>query len=146
MCFGHVVEPYGSHVLSLIRESGLGDRLRLQGFSDEMPAVHSALDVATSSSAYGEGFSNTIAEAMACGTPCVVTDVGDSRLIVGDAGEVVPPRNAEALANAWEAILGRTGPSLSTACRQRVVSKFSVEQLTRSTVRALALEPEDGSA
>jgi glycosyltransferase involved in cell wall biosynthesis len=142
ICIGQTAEPYRSRVLDELRGSGLGDRVMLKGFAEEMPAVQSALDVATSSSAYGEGFSNAIAEAMACGSPCVVTDVGDSRLIVGDTGIVVPPKNPQALANAWDALLARTGASLSAACRQRVIDQFSVEQLIRSTVRVLTLEPD----
>ena len=142
ICIGQAAEPYYSRVLAVLRGTGLGNRILLKGFADEMPAVQSALDVATSSSAYGEGFSNAIAEAMACGTPCVVTDVGDSGLIVGDTGLVVPPKNPQALANAWDALLARTGASLSAACRQRVIDEFSVEQLIRSTVRALTLEPD----
>ena len=62
-----------------------------------MPAVCNALDVLASSS-ITEGFPNVIAEAMACGVPCVVTDVRDSRNIVGEFGIVVPPGDSDALA------------------------------------------------
>ena len=67
------------------------------GSVDDVTRVYSALDVATSAS-FGEGFSNAIGEAMACGLPCVVTDVGDSGRIVADTGVVVPPGSAEQLA------------------------------------------------
>lgn len=67
------------------------------GKRDDIAAVLSALDIACSTSVSGEGFSNSIAEAMACGTACIVTDVGDARLIVGDSGFVVFAGDVEAL-------------------------------------------------
>ena len=79
--------------------------------------LQAAFDVATSASAFGEGFSNVIGEAMACSVPCVVTDVGDSRWIVGDTGVVVAPRDPVALAEAWERLLA-AGPGERSRLRQ----------------------------
>ena len=111
VCAGDWIEPYRSAVLATLQRSGLGDRLRWLGFVRDMPPFYSALDVSTSSSAFGEGVPNAIAESMACGVPCAVTDVGDSKVVVSDLGIVVPPRDPQALADAWATLLERRSPS-----------------------------------
>jgi glycosyltransferase involved in cell wall biosynthesis len=91
-----------------------------------------ALDISASASAYGEAFPMIVGEAMSCGVPCVVTDVGDSGWIVGNTGRVVPPKNPEALANAWKELieLGSEGrETLGEAARQRVIENFSLNSV-----------------
>jgi glycosyltransferase involved in cell wall biosynthesis len=104
-----------------------------------MAEVYNALDLLCSSST-GEGFPNTIAEAMACGLSCVVTDVGDSAAIVGSLGVVVPPGDPEALARgcrtALERLASRGGANCS-ANRGRIEASFSVNQLADRTLDAL---------
>jgi glycosyltransferase involved in cell wall biosynthesis len=94
-----------------------------------MPALYAAADCVLSTSAFGEGFPNVIAEGMAAGLPAVATDVGDTRLIVGDAGIVVRPRDAAALAAALDAIAG-AGPGeralRAGTARTRIEQRFSL--------------------
>jgi glycosyltransferase involved in cell wall biosynthesis len=114
----------------LIQELGIGDRLHLQAESQNIPYYTAALDIATTTSSHGEAFPNVVGEAMCCGVPCVVTDVGDSAWIVGETGRVVPPRDPAALALAWQELidLGATGrAALGAAARARAVSCFSLD-------------------
>jgi len=86
------------------------------------------MDIATTASRC-EAFPIVIGEAMACGTPCVVTDVGDSALIVDDTGSVVAPGDPDALAEAWRKLI-EAGPEvrrrLGMAARRRVQQHFAL--------------------
>ncbi len=118
-----------------VRQLGLDDTMVLAGARDDVPAVMNALDLHVLSSV-GEAFPNTVAEAMACGTPCVVTDVGDARLIVGETGWVVPRRNPEALARAiaeaLSVVAAKGRAALGQRCRARIEEKFSLETMVRA--------------
>jgi glycosyltransferase involved in cell wall biosynthesis len=90
-------EASGGFLDGAIPIKGLGPR-------QDIPALMSAFDVLLSSSTH-EGFPNVLGEALACGTPCVSTDAGDSRDVVGDAGRVVPVGDAVALRDALAEVL-----------------------------------------
>ena len=117
-----------------IEETGIRKQFRLIGMRHDMPRLTAAFDIAASSSSFGEGFPNVIGEAMACGVPCAVTDVGDSALIVGQTGRVVPAENPKKLAHAFHELLelGRDGRSrLGTAARCRVQAHFDLPDIVR---------------
>ena len=118
---------------------GLDGKAIWAGERRDLAAVYSAFDIASSSS-YGEGFSNAVAEAMACERPCVVTDVGDSARIVGDTGFVVPAKDAEALAQGWLRALDLTPASrqrLGVLARQRIEAEYSVTRMVERTREVL---------
>ncbi len=111
----------------------LPDIIRL-GRRDDVPRLLAACDVVVSSSAFGEGFSNALAEGMAAGLAPVATDVGDLRLIVGDTGLVVKTGDPAALAAAIRALVEEDPSSAMTRrrrARSRIVEQFSVERAVR---------------
>ena len=115
-----------------ITEVNLRDCFHLLGRRVDIPKLTAAFDVASSSSAFGEGFPNVLGEAMACGVPCVATDVGDSALIIGDTGIIVPPKNPQALADGWGKILMmdvEERRNLGQAARQRIEENFSLDSV-----------------
>lgn len=92
-------------LVALARDSGFSERVHFLGERSDVGQLTHAFDVALSSSAHSEGFSNVIAEAMAAGVPTIATDVGDSAKIIGDASRIVPPRDPDAIARAGLDIL-----------------------------------------
>jgi glycosyltransferase involved in cell wall biosynthesis len=117
---------------------GVAPHVVWTGNRDDMPAMLNALDIAALCS-YSEGFPNAVGEAMACGIPCVGTDVGDTRHLIGATGYVVPPRDPQALTEAWRKLLDRAERQrLGVAARVRMVENFSLERLAERTLVELS--------
>lgn len=113
-----------------IHELGLADNVRLLGHRDDVPRFIASLDLLSLSS-YTEAFPNVIAEAMACGIPCVTTDVGDARVIVGSCGVVVSPRDPSSLAAGWSALLNLPEGernALKVRAQERIQANFSLHR------------------
>lgn len=139
VCVGDGDPAYRRSLVQQADALELGNAVIWAGERHDLAAVYSALDIATLSSAFGEGFSNAIGEAMACGTPVVATDVGDAAAILGDTGIVVRPGDPAALAQGWRSVAGRDRAAQSRAVRERVVAQFSVARMVDRTERALDL-------
>ena len=106
------------------------NRVTFSGVRSDVPAWLPGLDMLAMSSAWGEGFSNVIGEALACGVPVVATDVGDSADIVGPGGLIVPPGDAEGFSEAMSS-MAMMDPEqrhlLGLAGRQRVIDNYSLD-------------------
>ncbi len=111
-----------------IAQTGHPEHFCLLGERKDTPFILAALDILCLSSA-GESFPNVIGEAMACGVPCVATDVGDSALIVGNTGKIVPPANPFALSAVALELLALSPDARKQRglqARQRIIEHFSL--------------------
>ncbi len=113
-------------IMEGLSRHGLSSHVKLLGLRSDIAEVMNCLDIHILSSSFGEAFPNVIAEAMACGTPCVATNVGDTALIIGDTGWVVPPRDPERLADAIAQALSEHHVSPSLWHRRQ---QFAVDQI-----------------
>jgi glycosyltransferase involved in cell wall biosynthesis len=131
MC-GPGIDTDNRELTQLLAQAGIAERVRLMGVAHDPRPVLNALDVLVCSSAFGEGFPNVIGEAMACGVPCVTTDVGDAALIVADTGRVAPVGDAPALAREILALLDMDTPArraLGARARARVEQNYALPDI-----------------
>lgn len=129
---GKDVSRKNSLLLGWIDALGLGERVMLLDERTDLSGLLPAVDMLCLSSAWGEGFPNIIGEAMACGLPCVTTDVGDAGMIVGESGRVVRPGDPLALADACCDLLvlaPALRQTLGEAARQRIAENFSLDAI-----------------
>ena len=126
---GKDISMENRELAEMIMELDLIKRVHLMDFRSDIPEITAGLDIATTSS-FAESSPNVIGEAMASGVPCVVTDVGNSALLVGDKGRVVPPKDPDALAKGWEEMIELLSKSkkgeVGKAVRERILKQFSI--------------------
>lgn len=130
---GNALETNNPQVATWVRKAGIEKVTHLLGLRNDIPRLTASFDIATSSS-WGEAFPNVVGEAMACGVPCVVTDVGDSAYIVGDTGRVVPPGDMMKLARAMEDLLALPSTErkdLGERARARVAELFEIGNVVK---------------
>lgn len=126
---GEEVTTQNDMLFNWLKDMGAAHSFSLLGRRDDIPRLMASFDVATLASNSGEAFPNVLVEAMACGVPCVATDVGDSAYIIGDTGLIVPPKEPEALAHSWLRLLDMSREerrNLGTKARERVTSNFDI--------------------
>ncbi len=134
MC-GPNINAENELLMSWINATSLQARIHLLGTRHDMHNILPAYDIFMSSSSCGEAFGNVIGEAMACAVPCVVTDVGDSAIIVDDTGTVVPPRDPVRLAEAADNLLQRSieqREEIGLLARQRVAQEYSLPTIAKA--------------
>ena len=123
---GQGMNAANGELAAAIGRHHLGSCCRLLGRRENIHTLLPGLDLMVSSSC-GESFPNVLGEAMACGVPCVATDVGDSARLVGACGTTVPPGDAPALAQAVSDILTASNmAALGRCARQRIQDHYTL--------------------
>jgi glycosyltransferase involved in cell wall biosynthesis len=135
---GYGSNEYEQSLKKMALDQGLEDKIIWAGQRRDLPDIHSALDIATLTSAYGEGFPNTIGEAMSCEVPCVGTNVGDTAKVIGNTGYVTQIGDACAIVDSWSRILSET-PAEQSARRKRsrqyIEENFSLETMIEAHIQ-----------
>jgi glycosyltransferase involved in cell wall biosynthesis len=133
LLIGDAIDGRNAELVRLVHELRLNNHVFLLGPRMDMPRVMTALDAYVSASLWGEGFPNVIGEAMACGVPCVVTDVGDSKTIVAETGLAVrPDRDPNTLSAGLGAILQMDDSvrrRLGRLARKRIETEYSIQEV-----------------
>ena len=131
---GEGVDISNNDMRTQISEQGLEDNIHLLGSRHDMPLLAAGIDIATLSSSYGEALPQVIGEAMACGIPCVATNIGDTEVLVGKGGIIVQPKDPQALVDAWQSILELSDEQyrrLSNLARERIVELYNSRDMIR---------------
>lgn len=123
---GEGINTDNNDLRDLFISTGITAQTHLLGLRNDMPRLMAGVDISCLSSAFGEALPLSIAESMACGVPCVVTDIGDSRSLVGTTGRIVQPGDPHALSNALEEIL-RLPPRVRLSLGKKARTKISLE-------------------
>ncbi len=133
---GSNINKNNNRLVSKIKRLKLSKYVKLLGQNDNIFQIMNGIDIYIQSSSFGEGFPNVVAESMACGTPCIVTDVGDASFIVGKTSWVVPPNNPTKLAKAIEKVFYEIGTKKwNKRCyktRSRIMQNFEIKSMLNS--------------
>jgi glycosyltransferase involved in cell wall biosynthesis len=133
LLIGQGVEPDNPR-MEVWQESSLAKRSLLLGFREDIPQLLNAMDLHVSNS-LSEGLPNALGEAMASGVTSVVTDVGDSRELIGDTGRIVPPRQPEALCAALVEMAALDPDQLhdqGKSARNRIEEHYSLQAMVNA--------------
>ena len=125
---GNGINADNFRVAEWSKNNGVEKVVHLLGLREDVPRLTASFDVATSCS-WSEAFPNAVGEAMACGVPCVVTDVGDSAYIVGETGLIVKPGDPNALAASWLKLVAlpfERRLALGEQARKRIAENFEL--------------------
>jgi glycosyltransferase involved in cell wall biosynthesis len=131
LMIGRDVDINNYSLKSWIEEVGNPNRFKLLGEQREIVKLLSAMDIFCLHSK-SEGFPNVLGEAMCMGLPSVVTNVGDSALLLGNSGVVVPSQDPNALAKGLLSLINKSEEErqlIGQLARKRIKENYSMEKI-----------------
>jgi glycosyltransferase involved in cell wall biosynthesis len=134
---GNRIDHSNLELKKVIDKYNLSKSIYLLGKRNDIEFIMPALDILVLPSIYGEAFPNVIGEAMSCGVPCVVTDVGDSSSIVGSTGFVVSPNDNESLFRSISHMLNLSRDDynqLSNDARKRIATHYDISVISKQYI------------
>ena len=136
---GDNMDTANAGLVRLLEKHTVRQQVILLGRRDDVPRLMNGLDIHVLSSR-AEGFPNVVAEAMATGCPCVVTDVGDAATMVGSTGWVAPPENpvalSQAICDALETVGSADFAERGRQARERIESTYSLTAMVNAYQQA----------
>lgn len=135
---GKGVSEVNVELVNAINNTNYPDRFIMIGERHDLENIYGVFDFIVSSSQWGEAFPNVIGESMACGTPCIVTDVGDSKHIVADLGFVYSPSLSEELNPYLNQCINMTTDEylrLSILCRNHISKNYSINTIYKQYIQ-----------
>jgi len=118
-------------ILQEIIPDEIEHQFHLLGERNDIPDLMGIMDIYCQSS-WSEAWPTVLGEAMAAGVPCVATDVGDSKEIIGETGTVVSPRDVDALTAGIEKLIMMTPEqrqTLGEAARARIKENYDLDKI-----------------
>jgi len=146
ICAGDVstgYTAYNERVRANATDMWLDEKVLWLGPRTDPQTLMAACDITTLTSDSGEGFPNSVAESMACGTPCVAVDVGDAAAIIkgSGTGHIVPRKDSEAIAGAWDAQLKQLvteRETIAEKARQWIIDRYSPGRIAEESLELLS--------
>lgn len=130
---GREVEQHTANLLEGLPDNILS-KIQFLGERADVYDLMQAMDILCLNSAWGEGFSNVLGEAMSFGIPCIATDIADNAEIAGQPGLIVPPSDPVKLSSAISTLVELSFEErniLGKQARKRIEERYSMQANTK---------------
>ncbi len=131
---GRDISYNNKKLLKIINKNNIKENVLLLNNVNNTNTLYSLFDVFVLASNFGESFSNVLIESMSSSVPCISTNVGASKFIIGNNGWILDNYNEKEFSNKLEQIYKLTKKidywnNLKELNRKRIIDNFSLEKM-----------------